>query len=250
MKTLGVIGFGNFSRFFLPYLKPYFDITVYRKNGFDKEISSLGYKVGKIDEICTKDFIMLSVPVQYLENILIEIKNKVKEGCVVFDVSSVKVIPAQLMIKHLPENVEIIATHPLFGPQSGKNGIEGLNMVICDIRTTQYDFFKNIFDKELKLNVLERTPEVHDKQMAYVQALTHFIGRAMNEMDIPDVEQKTAAYDYLLGIKRNLGGDSWDLFETIENENPFAKEVRDEFMDTLKDLDKRLEKDVLIKESK
>ena len=43
---------------------------------------------------------------------------------------------------------------------------------------------------------------VHDQQMAYVQALTHFIGRAVNDMDIPDVEQKTVAYQYLLDIKK------------------------------------------------
>ena len=53
---------------------------------------------------------------------------------------------------------------------------------------------------ELELNLLKRTPEVHDKQMAYVQALTHFIGRAINEIDIPDIEQKTPAYQFLLNI--------------------------------------------------
>jgi prephenate dehydrogenase len=76
--------------------------------------------------------------------------------------------------------------------------------------------------------------------MAYVQALTHFIGRTINEMDIPDVEQKTPAYQYLLDIKRNLGKDSMDLFLTIELENPFAKEVREQFLEKLNDLNNML----------
>lgn len=96
------------------------------------------------------------------------------------------------------------------------------------------------FSKELKLNVLERTPMIHDKQMAYVQALTHFIGRAVNEMDIPDVEQKTPAYQYLLDIKRNLGQDSMDLFLTIEKENPYAKEIREQFLEELFILQKKI----------
>jgi prephenate dehydrogenase len=77
-------------------------------------------------------------------------------------------------------------------------------------------------------------------QMAYVQALTHFVGRAVNEMDIPDVEQKTPAYQYLLDIKRNLGQDSWDLFLTIENENPYAQKVRQDFLNELETLNKKL----------
>src|SRR5690606_438425 len=97
------------------------------------------------------------------------------------------------------------------------------------------------FSQELKLNVLERTPVSHDQQMAYVQALTHFIGRAINQMDIPDVEQKTPAYQYLLDIKRNLGQDSMDLFLTIELENPYAKAVRDQFIDELQKLNDRLD---------
>ena len=145
------------------------------------------------------------------------------------------------MLKHLPKNVEIIGTHPLFGPQSGKNGIAGLNLVICPVRTKRNGNLSRFFSRELKLNVLERTPLDHDKQMAYVQALTHFIGRAVNQMDIPDVEQKTPAYQYLLEIKRNLGQDSMDLFLTIENENPFAKDVRDRFIEELVKLNKTLD---------
>ena len=65
-------------------------------------------------------------------------------------------------------------------------------------------FLIRFFSQILKLNVLERSPELHDKQMAYVQALTHFVGRAVNNMDIPDVEQKTPAYQHLIDIKKNF----------------------------------------------
>ncbi|MBX9850316.1 MAG: prephenate dehydrogenase, partial [Cytophagaceae bacterium] len=183
----------------------------------------------------------LAIPVQYLEELLLEIKTFVKPKSVIFDLSSVKVKPIDLMLKHLPKDVEIIGTHPLFGPQSGKNGIAGLNIVICPVRTKKNGNLSRFFSEELKLNVLERTPENHDQQMAYVQALTHFIGRSINEMDIPDVEQKTPAYQYLLDIKRNLGRDSMDLFLTIELENPYAKEVRENFIKELTKLNDRLE---------
>ncbi|MCR6639813.1 MAG: prephenate dehydrogenase [Sporocytophaga sp.] len=241
MKELGFIGFGSFGKFIIPYLKPYFDITVFDVKDFSLEAKRLGVRWGALEEVSGKEFLALAVPVQYLEDLLIRIKDYVKPKSLVFDLSSVKVKPVELMIKYLPENVDIIGTHPLFGPQSGKNGIAGLNIVVCPVRTKKNGNLIRFFGQELKLNVLERTPLVHDQQMAYVQALTHFIGRAVNQMDIPDVEQKTPAYQFLLNIKGNLGQDSLDLFYTIERENPFAKAVRDQFIEELNKLKDKIE---------
>jgi len=240
VKELGFIGFGNFGRFIMPYLKPYFNITVYDSLNMEQEAKKAGVKWGTLEETASKEYVALAVPVQYLEELLLEIKNYIKPKAVVFDLSSVKVKPIEIMLKHLPATAEIVGTHPLFGPQSGKNGIAGLNIVICPVRTKKNGNLNRFFAEELKLNVLERTAVVHDKQMAYVQALTHFVGRAVNAMDIPDVEQKTPAYQYLLDIKRNLGQDSMDLFLTIELENPFAKEVRDNFIEELNNLNRML----------
>lgn len=234
MKALGIIGFGSFGQFIVPHLKPFFDITVHNRSDRSDEAREYGVAYGSIDQVAKKDIVILCVPVQFLEETLIKIKDKVQPGAMIVDVSSVKVKPVDLMHKYLPSNVEIVGTHPLFGPQSGKDGIEGLNIVICPVKTRLARNLFRFFSQELKLNVLERTPEIHDRQMAYVQALTHFIGRSINEMDIPDVEQKTPAYQYLLDIKRNLGKDSLDLFLTIEEQNPFAKEIRESFIHELK----------------
>lgn len=241
MRELGFIGFGSFGQFIIPHLKPFFDITVYDHVDYSGLAKKLGVKWGTLNETAQKEFVALAIPVQFLEELIISIKDLVKPNAIVFDLSSVKVKPIELMIKHLPKNVEIIGTHPLFGPQSGKNGIEGLNMVVCPVRTKRAGNLTRFFSKELKLNVLERTPDNHDQQMAYVQALTHFIGRAINAMDIPDVEQKTPAYQYLLDIKRNLGRDSMDLFLTIELENPYAKSIREQFIKELNKLHDGLE---------
>lgn len=241
MKTLGIIGFGSFGQFIAKYLKPYFEVSVYNRSNKSAIAHEMSLPYLSLEEVAQKDFVVVCVPVQFMEEMLLKIAPRVKKGAKIIDVSSVKVKPVQLMQKHLPDHCELIATHPLFGPQSGKNGIEGLNIVLCpgDRRTTAN--LERFFRDQLGLNVLIRTPDVHDEQMAYVQALTHFIGRAVNEMDIPDVEQKTPAYQYLLDIKRNLGGDSYDLFLTIEQENPYAKGVRDQFVQELNKLNDSLE---------
>ncbi len=241
-KNMGVVGYGDFAAFFLPHLRPYFNIAVFDANPTRREEASFaGFKpLETLAEVADYEFIFLAVPVQYLEDVLKEVGPMVKRGTVVLDVSSVKVRPVEMMMKYLGPEVDILGTHPLFGPQSGKNGIEGLNIVLCPVRSKWGLMMERFLDVELKLNVLVRTPERHDQQMAYVQALTHFVGRAVNEMDIPDVEQKTPAYQYLLNIKRNLGRDSLDLFMTIERENPYAKQVREDFMRELAALDEKI----------
>lgn len=240
MKSLGIIGFGSFGQFITPHLQPYFDISVYNRSDKSEQAKALKVHYEPLEVVAAKDQVIVCVPVQFMEEMLKKIAPFVSKGAKIIDVSSVKVKPVQLMKKHLPKHCEIIATHPLFGPQSGKYGIEGLNMVLCPGERRTTIELERFFRDTLKLKVLIRTPDVHDQQMAYVQALTHFVGRAVNEMDIPDVEQKTPAYQYLLDIKRNLGGDSYDLFLTIEQENPYARGVREQFIKELTKLDESL----------
>jgi prephenate dehydrogenase len=241
MKQLGFIGYGNFGRFIMPYLRPYFDITIYDAHDYSAEVTAAGFRWDSLKVVAAKEIVVAGIPVQFLESLLLEIKDYVVPGSLFIDISSVKVKPVELMLRHLPSKVEILGTHPLFGPQSGKGGIKELNLVLCPVTGKRTNNIIRFFSQVLQLNVLERTPMVHDQQMSYVQALTHFIGRAINEMDIPDVEQKTPAYQYLLNIKRNLGMDSMDLFLTIEKENPYAKAVRDQFIEELIKLNKKLQ---------
>ena len=77
---------------------------------------------------------MIAVPVQQMEKVLRSIAKLVKPGALVIDVGSVKLKPAKLMKEILPAGVDIVGTHPLFGPQSGKKGIKNLNVVVCDVR--------------------------------------------------------------------------------------------------------------------
>lgn len=240
MENLGIIGFGSFGQFMTKHLKPYFNISVFNRGDKSAAAKEYGVPYVSLEVVASLENVIVCVPVQFMEEMLIKIAPLVKKGARVIDVSSVKVKPVELMKKYLPEHCEIIATHPLFGPQSGKNGIQGLNMVLCPGRKNTTLQLERFLRDTLGLKVLIRTPEVHDIQMAYVQALTHFVGRACNIMDIPDVEQKTPAYQYLLDIKRNLGGDSYDLFLTIEQENPYAKGVRENFLSELNKLHESL----------
>ncbi|KAF5959125.1 hypothetical protein HYC85_000334 [Camellia sinensis] len=69
---------------------------------------------------------------------------------------------------HCPRNRMCCAlTHPIFGPESGKDGWKDLTFV---------------YDRGCKL--LEMSCEEHDRLAARSQFLTHTIGRLLSEMEI------------------------------------------------------------------
>ena len=102
-RALGFIGFGGFGRFIIPHLKPYFDITVYDRTDLSAKAKKLGVKWGTLGEAASQDMVALAVPVQFLEELLIDIKDLLKPKALVFDLSSVKIKPVELMQKYLPE---------------------------------------------------------------------------------------------------------------------------------------------------
>ena len=238
-KSIGIVGFGPFAQFIAPHLKQYFEIWAWNRSDQSKIAQELGVRYVSLKEVLSQEIIILCTSANFFEDFLVENSLYINPNALVIDVASIKMRPTELMLKYLPSTCKIIGTHPLFGPQSGKYGIKGLNMVICPVRGDVWRILA-FLERVLKLNVMVRTPEEHDKEMAYVQALTHFVGRALSQMQIPDLEQKTKAYQHLLDIKMLLGNDSFELFKVIENHNPYAKEVRESFISELASLEKKL----------
>jgi prephenate dehydrogenase len=239
-KTLGIIGFGAFGQFLARHLVQHFAIFVHDTRDISTAARNIGVHSCTLRDAAAKDVVIMAVPVQEFEKCIKDVRNYVTPGALVIDVSSVKIKPVQLMKRYLPRDVEIIATHPLFGPQSGKNGIAGLRIVLCNVRSTRFEAVKS-YCEGLGLITLVRTPQEHDREMAHVLGVTHFIARALNEMRIPRGEQRTRAYEHLMETMQLLQHDSFDLFVTLENENPYAKPARTRFLKKLLKLEKKLE---------
>jgi len=238
VKNIGLIGCGNFGEFILPYLirhAPLYALV----NVYDKKTKPGIWYSADIKYAASSDLVVLSVPSMSLESILIEIKDYVRKDAIVVDVCSVKMKPCKLMEKYLPETAEIIGTHPLFGPQSAKDGIRGLKMVLCPIRTNRINEISSFLETSFGLDVIVTSPEDHDRQMAYVRGLTHLIGMALGKMNLPLTGLTTETYEHLMSIINVVGHDSPELFYSIQKENPYSKEISDKFLKTISKLSKR-----------
>jgi len=83
----------------------------------------------------------------------------------------------------------------------------------------------------------------HDREMAYIQGLTHWIAKALREIRLPNLHLATPAYRHLLMIEEILRDDSLELFRTIQRENRFAHEARTELHSRLLEIEQALEHD-------
>lgn len=230
MKKLkvAIVGYGQFGRFMAKHLRPYCTVVPVQRKTSPATVANC-------------DMVIFAVPWAGLESATTTIKPHIKPTTLIVDVTSVKQKPLALLQKHFPGH-EILGTHPIFGPQSGKHGLAGLPIVLCNVSFSSKNLAaaKRFLKQTLKLRVIEQTAKEHDTSMAKVQGLTHFIGRAIVNMDIKSHLANTKSYEQLLELKQLLGNDSWELFETIQNTNPEAKKVRTEFMNELVDLEKKL----------
>lgn len=241
--SIGIIGYGDFTKLMCEYLAPYADIIVSSRQTTEGD-AGFGARFAPIQEVLAREVIIPSFPSQHFEAFFAEHVHMIRSDALVIDVCSVKVRPLQVLEKLLPKTCQIIGTHPMFGPASVREqgGIKGLKCVVCPVRaheTTEREL-ERFLHEILGLRILKYSPEEHDRAMAYVQGVSHYIARLMSEMSIPETEMATLAYEKLLAMKNVQARDSWDLFYSIMHDNPYAKKVNDHLRQSVDSLDKKI----------
>ena len=240
MTEIGIIGFGQFGQFMARHLAPFFETAVCDTADLKPEAEKIGVGWSDFETVAGRKIVIFAVPLKSFETVLRRAVPFLRENALCFDVCSVKIEPLRLMCEILPETVEIVGTHPLFGPQSGREGIAGLRVALCPLRTKNAGKIKTFLAEDLKLKVLEKSPEEHDREMAHVQALTHFVARALDELHVVDSDLATVSYEELMRAARLVSEDSWELFRTIQQGNPFAETKRRAFIEKLVELETRI----------
>lgn len=232
--TIGVVGYGDFTKVICRFLEPYADIVVSSRQ-FQTGEAVFGARFASLDEVLGCSLIIPSFPSQHFRDFFSTNVAKINPQATVIDVCSVKVQPLAALEELLPETCQIIGTHPMFGPASIEHngGIRGLKCALVPVRCEEASLAKLIdfLSNTLELYVINKTAEEHDREMAYVQGLSHYIGRVLEMMEIPDSELATVAYEHLLEMKRVQGTDSWDLFMSIACDNPYTQEVHQRFLE-------------------
>jgi prephenate dehydrogenase len=236
--SLGIIGFGAFGRLMAAHLRPWFELYAH-----DPAAPPMpdGIEPADLPTVARCAVVVLAVPVSQFESVVRQLGPHLSPGTLVLDVGSVKVVPSEIMLRGLPGHVDIVATHPLFGPQSAADGLAGLKIAVCPLRGGSGGRVAAFLRKCLGLTVIVTTPEAHDREAAMVQGLTHLIAKVLVQMEPLPSRMTTRSFDLLVRATNMVRYDAAEVFEAIERTNPFAASVRRRFFDLAADLDHALE---------
>jgi prephenate dehydrogenase len=238
IEEIGLIGFGRFGNLAYRYLRRDKKLRVYNHN--PEKIDHIPERAS-LEETLAAQLILLCVPISGMEEFCKTMAPFLHDGQIVVDTCSVKVKPVEWMLTHLPERVEILGSHPLFGPDSGKEGIAGLKIALCPARI-QEKTYQSIWRylEGLGLIAIEATPEEHDRQIAKSQAIFHLIAQAMKQLGWGSQDISTPGPEIFYGLVESVQHDTSQLFLDMERENPYAARWREQFIQKLADLDKEL----------
>jgi chorismate mutase/prephenate dehydrogenase len=179
------------------------------------------------------DVVVISVPIDVTEDVIRELGPHVREDALLMDVTSLKAGPMKAMLE--ASTASVAGTHPLFGPSV--HSLQGQRVVITPGRGDEWLAWLKSMLHARGLEMVEATPEEHDRVMAVVQVLVHYatevMGRTLATLNVPiDHTLQFMSPIYLMEVllaARHFAQSS-DLYASIQMSNPRTHEVCEAFM--------------------
>ncbi len=199
---------------------------------FQVMISDLDTRLTPRDIAEVANVVILSVPMHIFPDLVKEIAPLVPKEHLLTDFCSLKKNQVDCMLEH--SSCEVIGTHPLFGP--GETSIKGLRVAICPGRGKRWLLWWQDLFRTVGAHTPIFTPEEHDRTMAWVQALNHFmlmcLGKSLEEEGI-DFQQvvnlATPSFSRQLEILARLCFQDPELYAYIQMENPYTSAAIETF---------------------
>ena len=239
MNSVGIIGFGRFGKVLANILQKGFYIKAYDLNPND---AFPGVEFTDLKSILKEKVVFIAVPIRHFESVILEISPKLNDRTTIIDVCSVKKHPVDIMETNLPDNVGIIATHPMFGPDSFRSN-NRLKMMMSEINDIydQFNFWRRFFSDQ-GIQIIEMSADQHDRMAAQTQGVTHFLGRMLKEYGIRKTSIDTQGFCDLLDLVDQTCNDTWELYTDLQLYNPYTEDMIDKLKLATESLDNRLKK--------
>jgi prephenate dehydrogenase len=196
-----------------------------------------------LDEVRDADISIVSVPISKTPEVLNEVSAKLKDGALLMDIASTK-SEAVAAMKRIKAEIELVSLHPLFGP--GAKSVSGKDFIAIPVKPgKRYAEFKKILIK-LGARVTEMNEDEHDRLMATVQCLTHFLLisyiASLKSMNLKKLGQvRTPLFDSLLNLAKAILVSNPDLYFEIQSFNKYSHLAREKLFESCRALDAAFE---------
>ncbi|MBS1263214.1 MAG: hypothetical protein MAG715_00385 [Methanonatronarchaeales archaeon] len=234
MKLLVVGGAGEMGRWFARELGRDFDVSIH-----DVDLASArtlaedrGYDLCSPEDAGEFDVVMLAVPIGSVERVAREVGPHMSGGSLLLDVTSVKAEPVEAMEDAAPDPVEVLGTHPMFGPTA--DSLRGQTVILTPVDDGDWTQRMGDLLRSRGAHVEVTTPEEHDEMMSVIQGLTHFsyvsFGCALEELDF-DVSASrrfmSPVYEVMIDFAGRILDQDPNLYAEIQAANPLNRGSRE-----------------------
>ncbi|UXU76639.1 MULTISPECIES: prephenate dehydrogenase [unclassified Paracoccus (in: a-proteobacteria)] len=224
-----IVGYGAFGRLLARMLAPHLPVAVCDPDPAARAAAAgQGLRVLEPQAAGGCDLVVLAVPVPALAQSLRQLAPHLRAGQTVCDVCSIKEAPVALMRRLLPACVDILGTHPLFGPQSLGRAPGPARVVLCPVRGGGWRRIAAFLRGGLELRVIVTTPEEHDRHAALTQGITHRLARAMAAFQ-PHPQIRTGSFDLLMQALAMVAADAPEVYEAVTRGNAHVAPLCDRF---------------------
>ncbi|XP_066375406.1 arogenate dehydrogenase 2, chloroplastic-like [Miscanthus floridulus] len=233
---IAIVGFGNFGQFLArTFARQGHTLLTHSRTDHSALASTLGasFFTDPHDLCeCHPDVVLLATSILSAEAVLRSLPvHRLRRNTLFVDVLSVKEFPKNLLLSSLPPDFDVICTHPMFGPESARDGWDGLPFVFdkvrvgdCPARRARAEAFLNIFERE-GCRMVEMSCAEHDAHAAETQFLTHTVGRMLAMLELRSTPINTKGYETLLRLVDNTCSDSFDLYNGLFMYNKNSTEL-------------------------
>ena len=253
MMKIGIIGIGLMGGSFA------LDFRSINKNskiyGLDNDQKSLDYSIkNKIvdellsDENCRHlDFLIISVPVHYISNIVKKYLNHISKNTLVIDLGSTKKSICDSLKNH-PKRDQFLPAHPIAGTENSgpMSAVSGLYFnstnIICESDKTRSDLLEKALKlfKSFKMKIIKMDPSDHDINIAYLSHLSHISSFMLAKTVLRKKSLKKNIFDLAgSGFESTvrLAKSSPETWTSIFNDNKSnITEALNEYIDNLKEI--------------
>lgn len=230
MEILVVGGAGAMGRWFVDF---------FRNRGWSVDVSDPGAEVNvPLERADEYDAVVVAVPIDSTPDVIDQVASRMHDG-LLMDVTSVKQEPVEAM-RAAPEDVELLGTHPMFGPSV--RSMRGQTVIV--VRERPGPLTKRVVDAfaDAGANVQEATAHEHDEMMSVVQGLTHYslisIGCALERLDF-DVDESrrfmSPVYEIILDFVGRVLNQNPELYAEIQTNQPVG-DVHDALVESAEEL--------------
>jgi chorismate mutase/prephenate dehydrogenase len=198
--------------------------------GFPVETTGLDAGAPARELAARHDLVVIAVPIAATLAVIEQVAPHVRTGACLCDVTSLKVEPLRAMLQHAPAGVDVVGTHPMFGPRG--DDCDRQKVVLCRGRgEAGFRRIKRLFEA-LGAETLEATAAEHDAQMAVIQVLVHaktmVLGSALAHLHADlarSLDFASPIYRTELAMIGRMFSQRADLYAEILTSNPHAPRI-------------------------